>query len=183
MNLRDTILSIKPFDAIEAKHIQDVIAWIDSGAPLYRIAKPDNPPKHLVSYFVLYDEMRNKLMLVDHVKAKLWLPAGGHVEPDEDPRVAVEREVQEELNINADFSTKFGDKPLFVTVTVTKGYGQHTDVSLWYVISGDSLEKLIFDEIEMNSYQWYTVDEIVALDTAILDPHMHRFVEKMQQFV
>jgi 8-oxo-dGTP pyrophosphatase MutT (NUDIX family) len=63
--------------------------------------KPDTPPKHLVSYFVLYDESTHKLMLVDHIKAKTWLPAGGHVKLDEDPRITVTREADEELGIVA----------------------------------------------------------------------------------
>ena len=61
--------------------------------------KPDVPPKHLVSYFALVDEARGKMLLVDHKLAGLWLPSGGHVEPDEDPRATVVREIAEELNL------------------------------------------------------------------------------------
>jgi 8-oxo-dGTP pyrophosphatase MutT (NUDIX family) len=178
--IQDIVAGISPIDALEAEHKNDVHAWVASGAPLFRIAKPDNPPKHLVSYFVLYDGAAGKLMLIDHVKAKLWLPTGGHVDLDEDPKVTVIREAEEELAIDAEFKTKFGEHPLFVTVTTTKGYGEHTDVSFWYVINGDSERLLSYDSEEMHGYKWLSLDEVLAMDITKLDPHMHRFVGKMR---
>ena len=83
-NMRDEILdevkNIEPVDETERLHIDDVLSWIQGPSDIFRIAKPDNPPKHLVSYFVVYDPRVQKLMLIDHVKANMWLPSGGHVE-------------------------------------------------------------------------------------------------------
>lgn len=120
-------------------------------------------------------------MLIDHIKAALWLPTGGHVDIDEDPYDTVVREAYEELKITADFDTPIGDDPLFVTVTETKNTGIHTDVSLWYVIKGDADAELDFDTGEMNSYKWFTFDDVLATDASELDPHMHRFVKKLKQ--
>jgi len=174
----DAIQAIDPFDEIEQQHKDDTVAWLGSGDGVYR---EQNPDKHLVSYFVLFDKKRGKLMLIDHVKAKLWLPTGGHVELDEDPRTTVLREAYEELQIHPVFEPGLGNTPLFMTVTQTKGANSHTDVSLWYVVSGDSEETLNYDQREMNGYKWLTLDEVLATDTAELDPHMHRFVRKMQR--
>jgi 8-oxo-dGTP pyrophosphatase MutT (NUDIX family) len=160
--VRTAVASIQPFDELEAGHQKDVLQWVDDGEPLFRIAKPDNPPKHLVSYFVLFDESRNSILLIDHLKAKLWLPTGGHVEQDEDPRETVLREAQEELGIDAKFSTVVGDKPLFVTVGKTRGLGTHTDVSLWYVVDGKTDEVFNYDKNEFNSYKWLTLDEVLG---------------------
>ncbi len=179
--IRKIVADIQPVDELEAEHQRDVLTWIDVEAPLFRISKPDHPPKHLVSYFVLYDETHNALMLIDHVKAKLLLPPGGHIEPDEDPRVTVTREADEELGIIADFGTRFGNNPLFITVTETKGDDHHIDVSLWYVIRGNSKERLTYDQREMNGYKWLSPSEVLATDIALLDPQMHRFVRKMQK--
>lgn len=93
----DIVANIKPFDAIEQNHITDTLVWIESGVPIFRIQKPDNPPRHLVSYFVLFDEVASKILLVDQKKAQLWLPPGGHVEIDENPFNTVRRECFEEL--------------------------------------------------------------------------------------
>ena len=43
---------------------------------------------------------------MDHKKAELWLPSGGHVEIDEDPTDTVTRECMEELSVAADFGPK-----------------------------------------------------------------------------
>ncbi len=175
------INKIEPFDALEREHIQDVLVWLDGDQPVFRVSKPDSPPKHLVSYFILYDEAKQSLMLIDHIKATLWLPTGGHVDIDEDPKQTVLREANEELKIKASFDTPFGDKPFFITVTQTKNVGTHTDVSLWYVIRGDVNSKLNFDAGEMNSYKWFYIDEILTTDINELDPHMHRFTKKLKQ--
>ena len=37
-----------------------------------------------------------------HPKVKMWLPPGGHIEPNEDPVQAVLREVEEETGVNAE---------------------------------------------------------------------------------
>lgn len=178
--IRDIVSNLQPIDDLETSHQEDTLKWIESGAPLFRIAKPANPPKHLVSYFVLHDIAEDKLLLIDHIKAQSWLPTGGHVEIDEDPRITVTREAEEELNITAKFSTIFGDTPLFITVTETKGGDSHTDVSFWYVIEGDSTTDLTYDPGEMNDYKWLTPEEILATNIQKLDPHMHRFVRKLQ---
>lgn len=99
----DIILSIDAHDELEQQHIDETQKWIRSGTPMFRIEKPATPPKHLVSYFVLIDEKARKLLLVDHKKAQLWLPSGGHVEPDENPAHAAARECLEELGIIANF--------------------------------------------------------------------------------
>jgi 8-oxo-dGTP diphosphatase len=173
--------AIKPLDGLERQHKEDVLAWIRSDAPLFRVSKPDNPPKHLVSYFVVYDAHSARLMLVDHVTAGLWLPTGGHLFINEDPRTAVDREADEELQIKARFDTVFGQDPLFVTVTETKGAGRHTDVSLWYVISGKDTDIFVYDKREIHRCKWFSLQEVFDTDISELDPQMHRFVQKMQQ--
>jgi 8-oxo-dGTP pyrophosphatase MutT (NUDIX family) len=96
--IREEIVSIRPFDALEYAHREDALAWIDSGVELCRTQKPATPPKHLVSYFVLVDQ--EHVLLVDHKNARLWLPTGGHVEAGEHPRSTVVRELREELGLD-----------------------------------------------------------------------------------
>lgn len=172
--ITDIISHIPPFDPLEADHIADTLAWINSGAPLFRLQPPDLPPKHLVSYFVLVDVEAKQLLLVDHIKAGLWLPTGGHVEPGEHPRATVRREVREELGIEAEF---LADDPLFLTVTRTVGTtAGHTDVSLWYLLRGDAARDLAFDREEFNSVRWFDLD---SLPLERSDPHCERFAAKI----
>jgi 8-oxo-dGTP diphosphatase len=175
--IKKLVKQIKPFDDLESEHISNAIKWINSDEEIFRVGKPATPPKHLVSYFVLIDLDKKKLMLVDHVKSGLMLPSGGHVDKDEHPNITVEREIQEELNIDAHFIQK---DPFFITQAITVGKtAGHTDVSLWYVLKANSKEKLIYDTREFNGYKWYNFDEILNTDISRFDPHMHRFVKKL----
>ena len=112
----DLVASICPLDKLEREHQEDVLQWIDSGVELCRLEKPAVPPKHLVSYFILLDIENQKLLLVDHKKALLWLPAGGHVEPGEHPTDTAHRELEEELGVSLPL---LQPDPLFLTVTET----------------------------------------------------------------
>jgi len=170
----EIVAAIEPLDEVEREHRDSTIEWIRSGAPIFRTMKPDVPPVHLVSYFALVDEIGGRLLLVDHKLAGLWLPSGGHLEPEEDPRATVIRELAEELNLAADFVQP---NPLFITVTQTLGYGDHTDVSLWYLLRGDSSRAIEFDRGEFHSVRWFDFDEIPFERS---DPHMRRFVAKLR---
>jgi 8-oxo-dGTP diphosphatase len=179
----DLVRALRPFDSLERAHQQDTVQWIKSGTNIYRIQKPDKPPKHLVSYFVLIDPQHRSLLLADHINAQLWLPSGGHVEPNEDPKQTVMREIQEELGQQAVF-LRGNDKPFFVTVTPTVGLtAGHTDVSLWYVVRGSIHDRIDFDRREFNDVAWFTFSEILASSPVIFDPHMHRFTRKLVNYL
>lgn len=173
--VEQAVAEISALDDIEQDHIEDTLAWIRSGTPIFRVAKPDTPKKHLVSYFVLLDRQAKKILLVDHKKALLWLPAGGHVEPNENPRDTVQRECMEELGVAAEFVF---DNPIFLTSTLTVGLtAGHTDVSLWYVLKGNQNQSYHYDPSEFNSIRWFGFDQIPYEKS---DPHMSRFVKKLK---
>jgi 8-oxo-dGTP diphosphatase len=170
--IRDEVASIKPLDELEVIHRTDALAWIDSGAPLCRTAKPATPPKHLVSYFAVGEG--NHILLVDHKSAQLWLPPGGHVEPGEHPRDTVVRELKEELGLVAAHDIA---EPLMVTCTTTVGLtAGHVDVSLWYVVSADKRESIQFDEQEFAGVKWFRFSDLLLHRS---DPHLGRFVAKL----
>ena len=174
-HIHTLIRAIIPYDDVEQEHINDTCLWIESGEPIFRVQKPDVPNKHLVSYFVLFDDVHQKILLVDHKKALLWLPAGGHVEIDEDPKTTASRECLEELNVTADF---LSPHPLFLTSTLTVGLtAGHTDVSLWYVLKGDSNKAYEFDKREFNDIRWFHLNDVFHEKS---DPHMGRFIQKLK---
>jgi len=182
-HIRSLVEGIDPHDDAEREHIAETLAWIDSGAPLFRVQSPDKPPKHLVSYFALVDPEQRSVLLGDHIKAQLWLPSGGHVELNEDPADTVRRESREELSKEAVF-VRGHDRPLFLTSTVTRGLVPgHTDVSLWYVIRGSVHEYIHYDKRELQEVNWFTFDEILQSDPAIFDPHLQRFVYKLMAWL
>jgi 8-oxo-dGTP diphosphatase len=167
------LTAIKPIDAVEQEHLSNAIEWVASGAPLFRSSKPATPPKHLVAYFAVIDE--GHILLVDHKNAQLWLPTGGHVEPNEDPRETVVRELKEELGLEITLAQV--GPPKMVTVTKTVGLTSgHTDVSLWYTVSASRFDGIKFDETEFNQIRWFRFSEVPF---ARSDPHLGSFLAKL----
>jgi len=172
--IRNEVQAIIRFDKVEGDHQSDVLAWIDSGADLCRVAKPATPSKHLVSYFVLIDD--GHYLLVHHRNAQMWLPTGGHVEEGEHPRDTVFREAKEELGINAEL---LHDSPILITCTQTQGLtAGHTDVSLWYTVRGDRTQDPTWDEGEFLDVNWF---ERNSIPFGLSDPHLGRFVDKLER--
>lgn len=169
---------INPLDELEKLHIDFFLHWIQSGLEIFRVKKPATPPIHLVSYFLVFSPCHSQVLLVDHKKAELWLPSGGHVEPGENPKETVIREAKEELGIKAEFLC---DKPLFVTVTKTTGNVlQHTDVSLWYALSLNPNDPIIYDKNEFHQIRWFKLEEIPFEKS---DPHLKRFIKKCKKTI
>jgi len=174
LRVRTELASIHHADALEHEHLRDAVAWVESGAPLFRVAKPATPPKHLVSYFAVVDG--EHILLVDHKNAQLWLPTGGHVEHKEDPRATVVRELKEELALEV--SLEQVGPPLMVTVTETVGLTSgHVDVSLWYAVPGSRSVPVTFDADEFNAARWFAFSEVPLHRS---DPHLGRFLAKLR---
>ena len=181
-DLAGVIANIEPVDDVEVAHRADAIEWVRTAPEVYRLRKPDVPPKHLVSYFALVDVDAEQILLVDHINAGLWLPAGGHVEPDEDPRVTVTRELAEELGATGDLVAGLGSNPLLVTRTTTVGADAgHVDVSLWYAVAARISDEFRPDPREFRSVRWWSFAEVLAAPSGTLDPHLPRFVAKLQR--
>jgi 8-oxo-dGTP pyrophosphatase MutT (NUDIX family) len=171
--IRGELESIDPMDALEFQHRSEALAWVDSGAPLFRIAKPATPPQHLVSYFAVMDG--ESILLVDHKNAQLWLPPGGHVEQDEHPRETVAREIREELGFVPVHEI---GAPLMVTRTETVGLTSgHIDVSLWYVVKTTRSQAMTYDPQEFDGIQWFALSDAPLHRS---DPHLERFIRKLR---
>ena len=172
--IKSLITQIQPLDKKESDHIAFVENWIESGSEIFRTTKPATPDPHLVSYFLLIDQKKHQILLVDHKKANLWLPAGGHVEPNEHPKDTVTRELQEELGVKANF---ISNKPFFLTVSQTRGdINKHTDVSLWYLLKSDTKTPLSFDKKEFHTIKWFSPKNIPLQKS---EPHMSRLLQKL----
>lgn len=173
--IHNIISHISPLDTTEAAHKTDALNWVASGAPLFRIEK-DVPNKHLVVYFVVVDDARQKVLLTEHKKSQLWLPTGGHVDIDEDPKETVKRECREELRCEASF---LFEEPQFISVSLTSGLcSRHTDVSIWYALKGDSTARYDYDRGEFDSIQWFDFDK---LPTERANPDVQRFITKLSE--
>lgn len=172
--IADIISSMVPHDKLESEHLEFAKNWIASGAEICRRDQIDEPKIHLVVYFLAVDPELPKILLVDHKKARMWLPPGGHVHVDEHPKATVLREAKEELGIEAEL---IFEEPLFLSVTPVVDHRIfHTDVSLWYLIKANSQQLLQYDVGEFDNIRWYYRHEI-PFDNA--EPHLQRFLDKV----
>lgn len=177
--VHDLVSTLAPCDLLESEHIADTLRWLETTDDVFRRSKPATPDRHLVSYAVLLDPHTFDVLLVDHVSAGLFLPPGGHVEPDEHPAAAARRECYEELGIEPSLAGGDGD-PAFVTVTTTVGLDSgHTDVSLWFVLEGSRDLELTLDEVEFRGARWWSLAEVTSADPEAFDPHFLRFLRKV----
>jgi 8-oxo-dGTP diphosphatase len=119
------------------------------------------------------------VFLVDHRLAGLWLPAGGHVGPGEEPAVTAERETREELGLEADFSIA-GRRPVFVTTARTTGPDSHTDVSLCYLLAGSAALPVTLDPREFADGRWWAGPQVESSSPALFDPNMRRFLAEVR---
>ena len=180
--IRDLVLHIEPVDDAERQDRDQALAWLAATTDVFRRrSAPVEPARHLVSYFAVVDRDSGHVLLGDHRKSGLWLPSGGHVEPGGSPVVTVRRECHEELGIEATFLDLSGEAPLFITITETVGGGEvHTDVSLWFCLSARTTQDLRPDPREYRAVRWWTPDDIRSSDPTAFDPHMGRFLDKLE---
>ncbi len=171
------VAALVPGDEPEAADRAQALHWLASTDDVFRRVRPATPPRHLVSYVVPMDRAGN-LLLVDHILAGLWLPPGGHVEPDEHPARTAEREAFEELGSTAAVE----EAPVFLTATVTVGRtAGHTDVSLWFPLRIEPAQLSHVDSTEFRTVRWWSPDELRAADPTRFDPQLSRFLTKLER--
>jgi 8-oxo-dGTP diphosphatase len=86
------------------------------------------------------------------------------------------------MGIEAVFSPVTGENPFFVSVTETAGLAdRHTDVSLWFVLSGGMSQRLTPDPREFRAARWWTRDQIERAGPEVFDPHMARMLDKFDR--
>lgn len=117
-----------------------------------------------------------KVLLIHHRKHGKWLPAGGHMEPNELPHEAAIREAKEETGLdieifgheNVHVDTQFAKsipRPfvmLLEEIPAYKDVPSHKHIDLIYAgrpINGELLQ----NEIETSGLRWWTLEEIENL--------------------
>lgn len=150
------ISSIQPSDHIEASDISMVMKWIQESPSLN---KPHNMDKHLgVLCPILSPDFRHTF-LMNHRKAQMWLPPGGHVDFGVTLEQAASQEIREELGIE-NLPPLYG-QPVFLTQTLTQGLNAgHTDVTSWHPFVGNQDIAYSVEEKEASQGKWILISEI-----------------------
>ncbi|MCE9643670.1 NUDIX domain-containing protein [Candidatus Parcubacteria bacterium] len=121
----------------------------------------------VVTIWIVFE---NRVLMIFHKKAQLWLPVGGHVELDEDPEETLYREVKEECGLEIEL---IGDKrmegyptdsrrkllPTPAYMDIHHFNDTHRHISLAYFARAKS-DKMVLAEEEHDQIRWFTEEEL-----------------------
>ena len=120
----------------------------------------------VVSVFIVH---RGRVLLIDHKKYDEWLPIGGHIELDEDPELALFREIREECGLKVRILTgkpdiaHAGVKPILTPsyVDAHRIRGVHKHVAFIYFAVARN-DKVRLHEREHREYRWVGAKELAS---------------------
>lgn len=159
-SLSDQLSQVHPLDAQETDEISQAFRWLK-----------DNPPKkHFVVYNVVINDPCKDFLLVHHRATGLWLPCGGHIEPNETPLNAALRELREELGIEA---APVNGRAFFVSISPGEESSQHA--CLWFLFPVCSYPAITLNRDELIAANWFSREALPVGDS---DPHLTRFLQK-----
>lgn len=120
--------------------------------------------KHFCVSVYVYDEKKQKVLLVKHKKMGLWVQPGGHVELNESMEEAAIREVYEETGLMVEL---IGNRvprecdyilPLAIQKNLVKD--DHIHMDFVYVAKVIGNNELVQNVEETDGIKWYSLDEI-----------------------
>jgi 8-oxo-dGTP diphosphatase len=117
-----------------------------------------------------------EILMIYHKKLNVWLPPGGHIEPNELPDIAVLREVLEETGIKADLFRKKIDesiisenckelqRPFAIFLEDIDGFATHNHIDMIYICLAKA-GKLVPQQLEIGDIGWFSIERLVELKT------------------
>lgn len=169
----EAIQTIKPHDELERNDLEKTLEWLRSASALN---KPHNMDEHLGVLAILLSLDRLHTYLLNHKKAQLWLPPGGHVDLGKKLHECAVDETREELGIEE--PKLITETPIFLTRTLTQGKNAgHIDVTSWYVLEAHRDAIVQIQEKEASESGW--VEITTLLKTPELS-NLHRGFQKLK---
>lgn len=110
----------------------------------------------------------NRILLIHHRKLDKWLPPGGHINENETPDEALEREFAEELNLKIEILNKIAVAPennikkqLAVPFYINvHSVGDHDHCCLFYLCRPKNQEHLEVNKSELKDFAWFSSEEL-----------------------
>jgi len=130
---------------------------------------------HFTATGIVFNKYKQILMIF-HKKLQVWLPPGGHIEPNELPDAAVLREIFEETGIKAEIipekqnlllthdNCQELERPFIVLLEDIESNGKHNHIDMVYICRSLN-EDYTLQESEVSDIGWFTSDKIRNLKT------------------
>ena len=144
-----------------------------------------NLEKHFTATGYVFNTEMTKTLLVYHKKLQKWMPAGGHVDSGEMPHDAVVREIFEETGIKANFAQLPNidvllnpeseweiPRPYYTMlqlISANSKQSQHYHYDFIYVLQAAE-DGLVGMETEVENLGWFTLNQVLELDTFSFTP-------------
>ncbi len=116
---------------------------------------------HFCAFFMPIHKKSKNIYLVHHIKARDWIPPGGHIDENENPIDTVRREFNEELGHRlTDEPIQLFDVSYKEGINDPKGHCKiHYD--LWYAVYLYKKTHFGFLRKEFHDAGWFTFDEAI----------------------
>lgn len=152
--LKKEIIKLRKSPFVDQKILQKFLDRINDNLGLTR---EENSTSHFCSFFLPINIPTRSVYLGNHIKARGWIPPGGHIQLNESPVDTVKREFFEELKV------KINDKQikLFNLSIIHMDNPRHkckTHYDFWYLVY---LPKIDFDYDQKEFYEtgWFSIEE------------------------
>lgn len=120
---------------------------------------------------------KGRVFLRMHDKYDLWLPPGGHIEPDEDPVEAVVREVKEETGLDVVLhgqSPEFSDPAIGQKVLLAPRFMSrhrinetHEHIAMYYFATSDTDKVVPEGDDRSDEWKWFAAEELAGPECGV----------------
>ncbi|MCR5796209.1 MAG: NUDIX hydrolase [Solobacterium sp.] len=167
MDLREQLVSYRPFNEQEEKDRDVILSCLDQFDDLYT---RDNRTAHLTASAWVTDRSHTKILMVYHNLYDSWSWLGGHADGDTDLLQTALREVREESGIT--HVRPLSDEIFSLEVLTVDGHekngeyvSSHLHLNVTYLLEADADEEVHVKKDENSGVAWFTPEEAVKAST------------------
>ena len=161
MALLDEIRRYVPFNEQEEKDRVQLLAWLESGTPLYH----REPAAHLTASAWVVTPDRQRVLMAYHRLYDSWAWTGGHADGETDLCAVARREAEEETGVSGLRLLQDGIFSLeILSVDGHEKRGEyvstHLHLNVTYLFEADPGEQVFIKPDENSGVGWFSVDEV-----------------------
>jgi 8-oxo-dGTP pyrophosphatase MutT (NUDIX family) len=147
-----------------------------------RLIQSDNLEDHMCAFFVPVHLESQSVFIGHHVKADMWIPPGGHIEPEEMLEDTVRREFEEELGVflESEPITLFAVTVVDLEPKPGKKCKRHWD--WWHMVSVPEKTEYDYDRREFFEATWLVLNEALE-KMSDARPEFEDAMQRLREFV
>lgn len=178
MDYLTAITAFKPGSAQEQADQQTFLRFINNNPD---VLLRENKIAHLTSSALIFNEARDKLLMIYHNIYQSWSWTGGHADGEADLLQVAIREAKEETGLNTvtamyDEIISLDILPVFGHLKKNQPVSAHLHLSVAYILSAAEDEPLAIKPDENSGVRWIAIDQLADY---VSEPHMQVIYQKI----